>query len=125
MALPREIAEQQARCDEYNKELEEPHFENELSYLEHLWRDPTQPHRLRFMAAKACADFHFPSLRAVAHVTNRDSFAVSLDKARERSDLVRNVIKLEVVPKALEHSASELRPAPGSAENSGGFRRRF
>jgi len=37
------------------EEPPEPHFENELQYLEYVWRDPTKSDRLRYMAAKACA----------------------------------------------------------------------
>jgi hypothetical protein len=105
-----------------------------LAYLEYVWRDPTKPDRLRFMAAKACADFHFPTLRAIGHVTNKDSFAALLDRARERSDRIAKVIRLEVEkPKALppaQHDPSELKPGAASTANggqssSGAFRRRI
>jgi hypothetical protein len=113
------------------KEEEEPHFENELAYLEHVWRDPTQPTRLRFMAAKACADFHFPSLRAVAHVTNKDSAAAMLERARERAAPYAKVIPLHAVPALppAQHSPDELKPSATSAANGGqsssGFKRRI
>jgi hypothetical protein len=113
-------------------EPEEPHFENELAYLEYVWRDPTKPDRLRYMAAKACADFHFPSLRAVAHVNNKDSLAAMIDRSRERAARYTNVIKLEIEQKALsatQHDPAELKPDATSAANGGqsssGFRRRI
>ena len=116
-------------------EKPEPEFANELEYLEHVWRDPTQPTRLRFMAAKACADFHFPSLRAVAHVTNKDSASAMIDRARERAAPYAKIVKLEVVPAAqkalpqVQHSPDELKPNATSAANGGqsssGFRRRI
>src|SRR6516164_9724201 len=98
MSLPHEIAEQQARCDEYNKRLglAEPEFENELDYLEYVWRDPSKPDRLRYMAAKACADFHFPTLRAIAQVSRND-VASAIEAARARAALVANVIQMKIV----------------------------
>jgi hypothetical protein len=104
-------------------EPEEPAFANELEYLEYVWRDPTQSPRLRFMAAKACADFHYPTLKAVAQIKDRD-FASILDAARLRAASVANVIELKTGQKALQHDAAELRPSPGSADGSS-FRRRF
>jgi hypothetical protein len=65
-------------------EPEEPAFANELEFLEYVWRDPAQPTRLRFMAAKACADFHYPTLKAVAQIKDRD-FASIIDAARLRA----------------------------------------
>ena len=106
-------------------EPEEPAFANELEYLEYVWRDPTKPDRLRYMVAKACADFHYPTLKAVAQVKERDMAAV-LDRARER---IRNANVISLVPKALpaQHDASELKPdvsrSPGA--NGSGFKRRF
>ena|SRR6516162_3929497 len=66
-------------------EEKEPEFSNELDYLEWVWRNPDKPDRLRYMAAKACANFHYPTMKAVAHVTNKDSMAAILDRARERA----------------------------------------
>jgi hypothetical protein len=90
MSLPHEIAEQQARCDEYNRRFglteAEPAFANELDYLEYVWRDPTKPDRLRYMAAKACADFHFPTLKAVAQIKDKD-FSSMVEAARLRRSL--------------------------------------
>jgi hypothetical protein len=84
------------------------------------------------MAAKACADFHFPTLRAIGHVTNKDSIAAMIDRARERSDRVAKVIRLEIEPKALpprQHDPAELKPSATSAANGGqsssGFKRRI
>jgi hypothetical protein len=108
------------------EEPPEPAFENELEYLEYVWRDPTKPDRLRYMAAKACADFHFPQYKAIAKVTSKD-FASVLDAARLRAASVANVIQLKTGQKALpsvQHDASELKPAPGSADGTG-FRCRF
>jgi hypothetical protein len=101
----------------------EPRFANELEYLEYVWRDPTKPDRLRYMAAKACADFHFPTLKAIAQIKDRD-FASVLDAARLRAAKVANNI-IQMSPKSLPHDASELKPSPGSASNGSGFRRRF
>jgi hypothetical protein len=111
-------------------EPEEPAFENELAYLEFVWRDPTKPDRLRYMAAKACADFHFPTLRAIAQVSRND-VASAIEAARARAALVANVIQMKIVPKALppgQHSPDELKPNPArsaEANGSGGFRRRI
>jgi hypothetical protein len=105
----------------------EPHFENELAYLEYVWRDPNKPDRLRYMAAKACADFHFPTLKATAQIKERDMVSV-LEKARARSASVAKVIKLDVVPKALQHSPDELKPDPShsaGAQSESGFKRRI
>jgi hypothetical protein len=131
MSLPHEIAEQQARCDEYNRRIglteAEPAFANELDYLEYVWRDPTKPDRLRYMAAKACADFHYPTLKAVAQIKEQDMAAV-IDAARARAASVANVISLKVVPKAIQHDAAELKPDPArspGAQSPNGFRRRF
>ena len=112
-------------------ECEEPEFANELEYLEYVWRDPTKPDRLRYMAAKACADFHFPTMKAIAQVSKND-MATAIDAARARAATVANVIHLKTVPKALpqvaQHDASELKPSPArspGANGSSGFRRRF
>jgi hypothetical protein len=110
-------------------EPEEPEFANELEFLEFVWRDPTKPDRLRYMAAKACADFHYPTLKAIAQVSKND-MATAIDAARARAASVANVIHLKTGQKALpqvaQHDASELKPSPGSAANGGsGFRRRF
>jgi hypothetical protein len=105
-------------------EPEEPAFANELEYLEYVWRDPTQSPRLRFMAAKACADFHYPTLKAVAQIKDRD-FASVLDAARLRAAKVANVIELKTgqkaLPQVVQHDASELKPGA----NSSAFKRRF
>jgi hypothetical protein len=90
-------------------EPEEPAFANELDFLEYVWRDPTKPDRLRYMAAKACADFHFPSLKAIAQVTSKD-FASAVEAAQLRAASVANVIQMKVLPKVLQHSADELKP---------------
>jgi hypothetical protein len=79
------------------------------------------------MAAKACADFHFPTLKAIAQVTSKD-FASAVEAARLRAASVANVIQMKVTPKALQHSADELKPdasRSAGANGSGGFRRRF
>jgi hypothetical protein len=109
----------------------EPEFSNELDYLEWVWRNPDKPDRLRYMAAKACADFHFPTLKATAQIKEKD-LAAALDRARERAPRYgTNVIQL-VEPKALpsaQHDPSELKPGAASAANGGqsssGFRRRI
>ena len=88
-------------------EPEEPAFANELEYLEYVWRDPTKPDRLRYMAAKACADFHYPTLKAVAQVKERDMAAI-LDRARERVAKA-NVISLVLKALPAQHDAAELR----------------
>jgi hypothetical protein len=63
-------------------------------------------------------------MKAVVKVTPND-FASVLDRARDR---IRNANVISLVPKAIEHDASELKPdvsrSPG-ANDSGGFRRRF
>jgi hypothetical protein len=108
-------------------EHDEPEFANELEYLEYVWRDPAQPTRLRFMAAKACADFHYPTLKAVAQVSRNDMASV-IDAARARAASVANVIQMKVSPKAIQHDASELKPNPSrspGAQSPNGFRRRF
>jgi hypothetical protein len=51
-----------------------------------------------------------------------------LDAARARAASVANVIQMKVLPKSLQHDASELKPSPArspGANGSGGFRRRF
>jgi hypothetical protein len=109
------------------EEPKEPEFANELDYLEYVWRDPTKPDRLRFMAAKACADFHYPTLKAVAQIKDRD-FSSMVEAARLRAASVANVIHMKVAPKALQHSADELKPdasRSAGANGSSGFRRRF
>jgi hypothetical protein len=109
------------------EEPAEPAFADKLAYLEYVWRNPTKPDRLRYMAAKACADFHFPTYKAISKVTPHD-FAAVVDAARARAAAVANVIHLKVSPKAIDaprqHDASELKPNPTSAAN-GGFKRRF
>jgi hypothetical protein len=60
----------------------EPEFANEIDYLEYVCRNSTKPDRLRYMVAKACADFHYPTLKAVAQVSSKGSV---LDPARARA----------------------------------------
>jgi len=106
-------------------EPEEPEFASELDYLDWLWKQPTKPDRLRFMAAAEVAKYRHATLKAVAQVREHD-MATIIDKARERVANAANVIQLQ--PKAIEHSPEELRPDPSrspSANGSGGFRRRF
>jgi hypothetical protein len=77
------------------------------------------------MAAKTCADFHFPTLKATAQIKDRDMAAI-LDKARERAAPVLKVVRLEP-QKALppvQHDPAELKPGAASAAN-GGFKRRI
>jgi hypothetical protein len=84
------------------------------------------------MAAKACADFHFPTLKAIAQIKDKD-FSSMVEAARLRAAAVANVIHMKVVPKAIQHEApaqhdaSELKPdvsrSPGA--NGSGFKRRF
>jgi hypothetical protein len=79
------------------------------------------------MAAKACADFHYPTLKAVAQVSRND-VASAIEAARLRAATVANVIQMKVSPKALQHDASELKPSPArlpGAQSPNGFRRRF
>jgi hypothetical protein len=81
------------------------------------------------MAAKACADFHFPTLRAIAQVTKND-FATAMEAARLRAASVANVISLKTGQKVLpqrQHDPDELKPDPSrsAGAQSPGFKRRF
>jgi len=75
-------------------------------------RNAEKPDRLRFAAAKACADFHYPTLKAVAQVSRNDMASV-IEASRARAAMVANVIQMKVAPpKALQHSPEELKPDP-------------
>jgi hypothetical protein len=106
------------------EEPEEPAFASELDFLDWLWKQPSKPDRLRFAAAAEVAKYRHAILKAVAQVKEHDMAAV-LDRARER---IRNANIISLVPKAIEHDASELKPdharSPG-AQSPNGFRRRF
>jgi len=118
------IAAQQAECDEYNRVngVGQYALTNELEFLDSVWRNDEVPLRLRVMCASEVARYRNATMRATAQVTRND-MASELEKARLRAATVANVIRMK--PRAIEHAASELRPAPSSAENNGGFRRRF
>jgi hypothetical protein len=119
MSLPHEIAEQQARCDEYNK-MREPEFDysSPLNFLLSVFKNEDVPLHTRLRAAsEACIST--PQLKAVAHVT-ANSNAAAIDKARERVARLVNVIQLHAQPKAIEHSPAELKPPP-----TGSFKRRI
>jgi hypothetical protein len=115
----------------------EPEFDlsSPLNFLTSVYKSSDLPMHVRLRVASEACKYSMPQLKAVAHVNNKDSLAVSLDRARARSNLVK-VVKLEIVPaaqKALppsQHDASELKPNPTSAANgdqssSGAFRRRI
>ena len=131
MSLPHEIAEQQARCDEYNKklwlereaELERLRKLTPLEFLCAVWQDPDLPMHTRLRAAAEACKYSAPQLKAVAHVKPNADFAAALDRARDR---IANAKVISLVPKAIveHHDPSELKPSPGSADGTG-FRRRF
>jgi hypothetical protein len=100
----------------------EPEFSDPLDYLEWFYRQPDKPDRLRLQAAMELSKFRYPTLKAIAQVS-KDDFATAIEAARLRS----NVIKLQIVPKAIEHDAAELKPDPSRspAAQSPGFKRRF
>jgi hypothetical protein len=120
MSLPHEIAEQQARCDEYNK-MREPEFDysSPLNFLLSVFKNEEVPLHTRLRAASEACKYSTPQLKAVAHVT-ANSNAAAIDRARERCANLAKVIRLETAPKAIEHSAAELKPPP-----NGGFKRRI
>jgi hypothetical protein len=134
MSLPHEIAEQQARCDEYNRklwlereaELERLRKLTPLEFLCAVWQDPDLPMHTRLRAAAEACKYSAPQLKAVAHVKPNADFAAALDRARDR---IANAKVISLVPKALtaQHAASELKPdvsrSPGA--NGSGFKRRF
>src|SRR6516162_10093374 len=86
------------------EEPQEPKFNSEIEYMDWLWQQPSKPDRLRFMAAAEVAKYRNATMRAVAHIPNKDSLAASLDRARERSNLAR-VIKLELKALPPQHPA--------------------
>jgi len=105
-------------------EPEEPAFASELDFLDWLWKQPSKPDRLRFMAAAEVAKYRHATLKAVAQVREHDMASI-LDAARARAMKVANNI-IQMSPKVLpaHHDPSELRPNPTSAAN-GPFKRRF
>jgi hypothetical protein len=96
-----------------------------LDFLRELFRDPEQPMRLRYMAASDVAAYENVKFKAVARLSPGEDAASAIEAARLRAKSV--AMKVISVQKALPatHPASELQPAPSSAENNGGFRRRF
>jgi hypothetical protein len=82
------------------------------------------------MAAKACVDFHYPTLKAITKVSEND-FSSIVKSAWLRAASAANVISLKVGQKALphrtEHDASELMPdhSRSAGAQSPGFKRRF
>jgi hypothetical protein len=107
---------------------------DEIAFLESVWRCADVPLRTRVAAAQTVCKFKFPELKAVAHVTNKDSASAMIDRARERAAPFK-IVKLEIVPAAQralppsQHDAAELKPNASSATNggqtSGAFRRRI
>jgi len=93
-----------------------------LEFLCAVWQDPDLPMHTRLRAAAEACKYSTPQLKAVAHVTNKDSVAAMMDRARERAAPYAKVVKLEVVPaaqKALppsQHSPDELKPRHVSRE---------
>jgi len=94
-----------------------------LEFLCSVWQDPDLPMHVRLRAAAEACKYSTPQLRAVAHVSDKGSMAAMVDKARERAARYTNVVKLEIEPKALP--AAQHDPAPSSAANGSGFKRRF
>jgi hypothetical protein len=94
-----------------------------LEFLSAVWQDPDLPMHTRLRAAAEACKYSQPQLKAVAHVKPDADFAAAMDRARER---IARAKVISLVPKALEHDASELRPknSPG-AQSPNGFRRRF
>jgi hypothetical protein len=136
MSLPHEIAEQQARCDEYNKrvglareaEVERLRKLTPLEFLSSVWQDPDLPMHTRLRAAAEACKYSAPQLKAIAQVTSNDMAAV-LDRARARAASVSAKV-ISIVPKALpaQHDPDELKPDPSrspGAQSPNGFRRRF
>jgi hypothetical protein len=110
------------RVQEEEDEGPQLDYRDPLSFLLSAMRCPDLPMHVRLRAASEAAKYSHSTLRAVAHVTEKASMAAMLDRARERSDSVRNVISL--MPKALpaaQHDPAELKPSPAN----GGFRRRI
>jgi hypothetical protein len=116
-------------------ELEKLQKLTPLEFLCTVWQDPDLPMHVRLRAAAEHARYCAPQLKAVAHVTGKDSASAMIDRARERAAPYAKIVKLEVVPaaqKALppsQHSPDELKPNATSAANGGqspsGFRRRI
>ena len=101
-----------------------------LEFLCSVWQDPDLPLHARLRAASEACKYLSPQLRAVAHVTNKDSFAAMVDKAHLRAARY-TIVKLEVVPAlpAAQHDPAELKPSASSAahggQSSSGFKRRI
>jgi hypothetical protein len=94
-----------------------------LEFLCSVWQDPDVPLHTRLRAAAEACKYSTPQLKAVAHVTNKDSFSAMMDRARERAAPYAKVVQLEIVPKALppkQHSPDELMKKGSSI-----LRRRF
>jgi hypothetical protein len=106
-------------------ELEKLRRLTPLEFLCSVWQDPDLPMHTRLRAAAEHAKYSAPQLKAVAQVTPRDMASV-LEKARERANGAK-VVRLEVVPKALEHSPAELQPdhSRSAAQSPSGYRRRI
>jgi len=115
MALPHEIAKQQARRDEYNRLMPAFDYSSPLNFLMSVFKNEDVALHTRLRAAAEACKYSTPQLRAVAHVTDKGSMALLLEKARQRADGAR---VLQLVPKAIEHSPAELKP-------TNGFKRRF
>ena len=123
------------RVQEEEDEGPQLDYSNPLNFLLSAMRCPELPMHTRLRAAAEACKYSTPQLKAVAHVTNKDSVAAMMDRARERAAPYAKVVKLEVVPaaqKALppsQHSPDELKPNATSAANGGqsssGFRRRI
>ena len=68
-------------------EQELPEQVNSLEYLQHIYRDPTQPTPVRMRAAIEALQFENPKLSSigVGYLTN-DTFVERLERAINRSD---------------------------------------
>ncbi len=68
----------------------EPESTNSLEYLQHIYRDPTQPTAVRMRAAIESLPFENAELSAVANSSiDPNSFARTLDRAIDRSNGAR------------------------------------
>jgi hypothetical protein len=95
-----------------------------LQFLCAVWQDPDLPMHTRLRAAAEACKYSAPQLKAVAHVKPDADFAAVLDRARDR---IANAKVISLVPKAIEHDASELKPdaSRSAGAQSPGFKRRF
>jgi hypothetical protein len=112
------------RVEEEEDEGPQLDYRDPLSFLLSAMRCPDLPMHTRLRAAAEACKYSAPQLKAVAHVKPNADFAAALDRARDR---IANAKVISLVPKAIEHDASELKPdvsrSPGA--NGSGFKRRF